>query len=143
MARVDPPRGHVLHVEDDAAVAGSVAMLLRLAGFEVDSVPDGETALRRIADEGLRPDVLIMDFTLPGEMDGCDAAEAICRALGAPRPTILLSGDLPDAALPWLPGAPLWPMPKSVQPEELVRAVELFCSLQRGRAAQPRAAQAR
>jgi two-component system CheB/CheR fusion protein len=130
-------------VEDDAAVAGSVAMLLRQAGFDVDSAPDGEAALRRVVDEGLRPDVLIVDFRLPGEMDGCDAAEAICRALGSPRPTILLSGDLPDAALPWLPGAPLWPMSKDVRPEELVRAVELFCSLQRGRVAQPWSVQAR
>ncbi|MCU0758431.1 MAG: response regulator [Steroidobacteraceae bacterium] len=143
MAEVDPTRGHVLHVEDDAAVAGSVALLLRRAGFEVDNAPDGEAALRRIVDEGLRPDVLIVDFALAGEMDGCDTAEAICRALGGPRPTIVLSGVLSDAALPWLPGAPLWPMPKTVCPEELVRAVELFCSLQRGRPARAAADHAR
>jgi two-component system CheB/CheR fusion protein len=130
MAEADPSRGTVLHVEDDAAYAASVKVLLKSEGFRALVARDGEQALALLAGTALRPDVLIVDFNLPGEMDGSEVAEAVARALGRPLPTIVLSGDLTSAGLPWLPGAPLWPMRKPVSPEMLVKAVEVFADLQ-------------
>jgi DNA-binding response OmpR family regulator len=136
MAQVHATRGIVLHVEDDAAVAASTELLLRLAGFRTAQATDGEAALQLVIDEGLHPDVLIVDSNLPGEMDGCETVEALCRALHESLPTILLSGELANAALPWVPGAPLWPMAKPAQPDLLVRAVETFADLHHWRLAQ-------
>lgn len=129
MPQVQATRGMVLHVEDDAAVAASTELLLRLAGFRTVQARDGESALRLVAEDGLHPDVLIVDSHLPGEMDGGETVEALCRALHEPLPTILLSGELADATLPWVPGAPFWPMAKPAQPGLLVRAVEAFADL--------------
>jgi two-component system CheB/CheR fusion protein len=130
MGQADTTRGIVLHVEDDAAYASSVRILLKAEGFHSIDVRDGAAALAQVTDSGLRPDVLIVDFNLPGELDGSEVAEAVARALGRPLPTIVLSGDLTSAGLPWLPGAPLWPMRKPVAPDVLVKAVEVFADLQ-------------
>ncbi len=129
MPRNTAIRGRVLHIEDDAAVAASTGLLLRLAGFSTFQAADGETAVKLVREGAVRPDVLIVDYNLPGDMDGTETVEAICQALREPLPTILLSGELPNATLPWMPGAPLWPMAKPANPELLVRAVEVFVQL--------------
>jgi DNA-binding response OmpR family regulator len=136
MPQIQAPKGIVLHVEDDAAVAASTELLLRLAGFRTAQATDGESALRLVIDGGLHPDVLIVDSNLPGDLDGGETVEALCRALHDSLPTILLSGELANATLPWVPGAPLWPMAKPAQPDLLVHAVEIFAALHHWRLAQ-------
>ncbi len=131
MADTEKQGGLVLHVEDDPACAASVALLLRSAGFSVVSAADGEEALAQIAAQSLQPSVLIVDFHLPGEMDGSEVAEEVARRLGRPIATILLSGDLSATSPPWLPGVPLWPMRKPVAPETLCKAVTVFAEVQR------------
>jgi CheY-like chemotaxis protein len=121
----------VLHVEDDEALAASVARLLRAEGFEAVSATDAAGALERIAHGAAAPDVLIMDVNLPGEMDGADAAQEICHALGHVVPTIFLSGELSSVGLPWLPGAPLLFVAKPLDAEVLVKVVASFAGLGR------------
>ncbi|HXY97450.1 MAG TPA: response regulator [Steroidobacteraceae bacterium] len=121
----------VLHVEDDEALAASVARLLRAEGFEALSAVDCAGALERIAQGAPAPDVLIMDVSLPGGMDGADAAQEICHALGHVVPTIFLSGQLSNVGLPWLPGAPLLFVAKPIDAEVLVKVVEAFAELGR------------
>jgi two-component system CheB/CheR fusion protein len=120
-----------MHVEDDVALAAAVAVLLRSHGFDARTATDGVSALACVADRRVEPDVLIMDFNLPGDMDGTEAAEEICRALGHVVPTIFLSGELSNSALPWLPGAPLLFAAKPVDAELLVKVVESFAALGR------------
>ena len=118
----------VLHIEDDTAVSSSVASLLGSHGYQVVSAIDGASALALIA-SGVRPDVLIMDYVLPGEMDGTDTVQAICGRLGYVIPTIVLSGELANAAVPWLPGAPLFCVWKPANPEVLLKVVGAFATL--------------
>jgi CheY-like chemotaxis protein len=106
-------------------------MLLRAYGIDALTATDGVGALACVSGRRVEPDVLIMDFNLPGEMDGTEAAEEICRALGHVVPTIFLSGELSNAALPWLPGAPLLFVAKPVDAELLVKVVESFAALGR------------
>jgi DNA-binding response OmpR family regulator len=54
----------VLVVDDEPAIVDAVAYALRGAGFEVDGVPDGESALGEIERAGY--DVVILDDMLPG-----------------------------------------------------------------------------
>ena len=121
----------VLHVEDDEQLAASVGTLLRAHGYEVLRASDGPSALESLTHCKASPDVLLMDFVLPGEMDGADAAQEICHLLGHVVPTIFLSGRLSDAAVPWLPGAPLLFAAKPIDPEILVKVVETFGALGR------------
>ncbi|HEX2206544.1 MAG TPA: response regulator [Longimicrobium sp.] len=67
-ARPGMPRGggeHVLIAEDDPAAARVLRLLLEQAGYRVTLAPDGEEALR-ILDEQGAPDLLLLDWMLPG-----------------------------------------------------------------------------
>jgi two-component system, OmpR family, alkaline phosphatase synthesis response regulator PhoP len=52
-------------VEDDAAIAEGLALNLKLLGYRTETIGDGESALARI-EEG-RPDLVLLDITLPGQ----------------------------------------------------------------------------
>jgi two-component system, chemotaxis family, CheB/CheR fusion protein len=121
----------VLHVEDDEQLGASVAALLGAHGCEASTARDGPSAIARLAQLSTAPDVLIMDFMLPGEMDGADVAQEICGMLGHVVPTIFLSGELTNASPPWLPGAPLLFVAKPVDAEILLAVVDSFASLGR------------
>ncbi len=56
-------RYRVLVVEDDIALAGLYQAALRFAGFDVELVGDGLSALWHI--EAERPDVIVLDLSLP------------------------------------------------------------------------------
>ena len=127
----------VLHVEDDQHVSASVRALLQPLGYDLRSAIDGGEALAQIADH-VTPDVLIVDLRLPGDMDGVEVAEEICRSLGHVVPTVLLSGELASGGIPWLPGAPLICLWKPVDPETLVTVVDAFARLGRFIRSRPR-----
>lgn len=72
--------GRVLIVEDDYLVALSSEWALTDAGFEVVAIAaTGEEAV--VAALEVRPDLLLMDIRLAGDMDGIDTALAL-RAHG-------------------------------------------------------------
>jgi two-component system, chemotaxis family, CheB/CheR fusion protein len=123
--------GVVLHIEDDPEVGAGVATLLRSYGYRALTAVDGPEALQLVRPGEPPPDLLIVDFNLPGDMDGADAAEAVCRAVGHVLPTVILSGELTSAGLPWLPGAPLFLARKPIDPEIFLQVVESFITLGR------------
>jgi PAS domain S-box-containing protein len=66
----------ILIVEDERVVALDIRYRLQSFGYNVtDIVVSGEDALARISET--RPDLVLMDIKLKGEMDGVTAAEAI------------------------------------------------------------------
>lgn len=65
----------VLVVEDDADVADSLRTLLELEGHAVAVARSGAEALDE-AREG-RPEVILCDIGLPGELDGYDVARRV------------------------------------------------------------------
>ena len=58
------PRGLVLVVEDEPAIADVIRLNLAKAGYGVHVEHRGDTALKTI--ERLRPAAIILDVTLPG-----------------------------------------------------------------------------
>ena len=76
-----------LVVEDDRAIAASVATALRSAGFLTEVVSDGETAWRRGGDEDF--DVVVLDLGLP-RLDGLSVLRR-WRTEGRRFPVIVLS----------------------------------------------------
>jgi signal transduction histidine kinase len=56
---------HLLIAEDDAAAARVLRMILEQSGYRVSVAADGETALKFLDEQGA-PDMLLLDWMLPG-----------------------------------------------------------------------------
>ena len=71
-------------VEDNLDASESLKLLLTLSGHEVETADDGRTALERA--RAFRPEVVLCDLGLPGDLDGLAVAGAIRSdpALGSP-----------------------------------------------------------
>ncbi len=57
-------RGRILIADDEPTFLTATADLLRREGYEVDTVPDGQTALERVREH--QYDLLISDLEMPG-----------------------------------------------------------------------------
>jgi len=76
-------RAQVLIVEDDRITAEDIRLSLGSLGYSVAAIASsGEEAIKKA--EELRPDLLLMDIVLKGNMDGIQAAEQIRTALNVP-----------------------------------------------------------
>jgi DNA-binding response OmpR family regulator len=85
----------ILVVEDDPAIAFGLEADLKMEGYQVEVVHDGESAFRR-ACEG-RFDLILLDIMLPGR-DGFE----VCRQLrrkGLPTPIVILTALTKDAEM--------------------------------------------
>ena len=82
----------VLLVEDEMIVLEDLRLRLRNMGYEVRATATtGEDAVR-LADD-LRPDVVVMDISLRGGMDGIAAASVIGETTGIPIVFVTGIGD--------------------------------------------------
>ncbi len=87
----------VLLADDDAPARRLLGASLRAAGFELSAVADGAAALTAV--ESAPPDVLLLDFAMPG----IDGAEVCRRLRAAPRravnelPVIMLTSHASEA----------------------------------------------
>lgn len=80
----------VLLADNDAAVSGLLAEVLRRSGVNVEQVFDGVSARDRVL--AAVPDVLVCDLDMP-KMSGIDVLEAL-RDLARQPPTLVISGYL-------------------------------------------------
>lgn len=81
--------GKILLVDDNTDAASTLAMALRMVGFDVRTAADGLTALR-IA-EDFCPDVALLDIGLP-VMDGYELAERMRKRCGSATKLVALTG---------------------------------------------------
>src|SRR5260370_5261887 len=79
---------HLLVVDDEAGIRGSLSSILEDEGYHVEAVGSAEEALERSASGDF--EVVLLDVWLPG-MDGL---EALSRLQASPRPpaVIMISG---------------------------------------------------
>lgn len=78
-----PPKKRILIVEDEGITAMDLRMRLEALGYEVVGHADTGEGAVKLAEEH-KPDLVLMDIMLKGEMDGIQAAEQIRPALGIP-----------------------------------------------------------
>jgi two-component system KDP operon response regulator KdpE len=76
----------VLVVDDEAPLVRALAINLRARGFDVETAPDGRTALELVAK--VRPDVVVLDLGLP-DLDGLEVLAGIRG--WSPVPVVVLS----------------------------------------------------
>ena len=73
----------ILIVENDAIVAEDLAYSLERKGYEVAAkCSTGEAAIN-LANQ-LKPDLVLMDIRLPGDLDGIEASQEIRTLLDIP-----------------------------------------------------------
>ncbi|NBD33798.1 MAG: response regulator [Cyanobacteria bacterium] len=73
----------ILIVEDEAVVSLDISRRLEKMGYEVmGRLASGEEAINLIQEE--RPDLVLMDINLQGEMDGIETATKLYREYNLP-----------------------------------------------------------
>lgn len=82
--------GRILFVEDEAAVRGIAARLLRQRGYEVIEAEDGEQALELAEEHAGQIDMMISDVIMPG-LDGPSLLKKARPFLGD-APVMFISG---------------------------------------------------
>ena len=77
----------LLVVDDEPQILKVVSGILQDEGFEVKTAPDGENALRLVAEEA--PDLVLLDIALPGK-DGLEVLQEL-KARYAALPVVMIS----------------------------------------------------
>ncbi len=76
-------KAKILIVEDEAIIAAEIESNLQSLGYEITSVVNtGKKAIEKVEID--KPDIILMDIRIKGEMDGIDAAEIIRSRFGVP-----------------------------------------------------------
>jgi CheY-like chemotaxis protein len=127
---MDAISGVILHVDDDQLMRESLSALLHSDGHIVSSAASGTEAIQLVSD-GLRPDVLIVDFDLGQRMNGAETAEQIHQLLNYSPPIMMLSGDLARARFPRITEGMVWRASKPFNPRLLLSAIRNFVHLSR------------
>jgi two-component system response regulator MtrA len=112
-------RGRVLVVDDDAALAEMLTIVLRNEGFEPRVCPTGDQALAAFRD--FRPDVVLLDLMLPGK-DGIDVCREIRAESGVPIVMLTAKSDTIDVVVGLESGADDY-VAKPFKPKELVARI--------------------
>ena len=113
------PRGRILVVDDDSALAEMLGIVLRGEGFEPVFCADGSTAVE--AFRAAKPDVVLLDLMLPG-MDGIDVCRAIRAESGTPIVMLTAKSDTVDVVVGLESGADDY-IVKPFKPKELVARI--------------------
>jgi two-component system response regulator MtrA len=114
-----PGRGRVLVVDDDAALAEMLSIVLRNEGFDSRVCLTGDRALADFRD--YRPDVVLLDLMLPGK-DGIDVCKEIRAESGVPIVMLTAKGDTVDVVVGLESGADDYVV-KPFKPKELVARI--------------------
>lgn len=114
---VDRPR--VLVVDDDAALAEMLTLVLRNEGFLSQIVTRGDEAMA--AFRAFRPDVVLLDLMLPGR-DGIDVCREIRAESGVPIVMLTARSDTIDVVVGLESGADDY-VAKPFKPKELIARI--------------------
>jgi DNA-binding LytR/AlgR family response regulator len=84
----------ILIVEDEMLIAANISMQLENLGYEVIGIiPRGKEALNALKID--KPDLVLMDINIKGDMDGIETATQM--QLESPSPIIYLTANTDDA----------------------------------------------
>lgn len=83
-----PKSNRIIVIDDEPAIADSLAAIFQLSGYEVEAYYDGQSALQACTAKA--PDLLVSDVTMPG-LTGLDLA-ILVRELWPSCKVLLFSG---------------------------------------------------
>jgi two-component system CheB/CheR fusion protein len=71
-----------------------LALLFQDEGHQVAVAQDGLQALALVSTGGVRPDVIVADYNLPGGMNGLQAIAGLREILQREIPAVIMTGDI-------------------------------------------------
>lgn len=110
---------YVIVIDDDQAIRQAMKGLLESWGCRVMVAGTGEDVLFKIAESNFKPDIIIMDYRLPGSMNGVQAVTEIRKHCGWETPAILITGDIEIEKLKDVKGSGIPFLHKPIQPGRL------------------------
>jgi two-component system CheB/CheR fusion protein len=136
LAAAAPAR--ILVIEDDAAVAEGVRLLLQQAGHAVMLAHEGSQAIAMAVENP--PALVVTDFNLPGTFNGIEVTLQLRQVLPAPPAAIILSGDTSAETRQEIGLTGVEHAPKPIRAEDLLERVRRLLPLSPQRAAVPHGA---
>lgn len=110
----------ILLVEDEPLWQQGVAQLVTLVpGASMVAVADNYTDAVDAYDK-YAPDVVLLDWNLPGEKDGIDVGQYVMEKGHLPERMLLVSGANPES----IPPIPYRHIPKSMMASQLLQALQ-------------------
>lgn len=113
-------------VEDDMIIAGAITEMLLEIGYDV---PDNATRYSEAIEliENEKPDLLLLDINLVGQMDGIDLADTVMKKFGIPF--IFLTANMDSATIQRAKAVrPSAYLAKPVTKDQLYSAIEIAFS---------------
>jgi two-component system CheB/CheR fusion protein len=89
-----PSHGSLLIIEDDPTLLDLLALLFEDEGHRVAVAQDGKQALALASSGGVRPDVIVADYNLPGGMNGLQIIQGLRELLHREIPAVIMTGDI-------------------------------------------------
>lgn len=99
VSKITPLTGNVLIVDDDPDLLDLLDQLLTGEGHETTTASDAKTAMAMIVDKSVTPDVMLVDYNLPGGVNGVQLATMAKEMLGRAVPVAILTGDISTTTL--------------------------------------------
>jgi two-component system CheB/CheR fusion protein len=124
--------GNILLIDDDPDTCEILGGLLRDEGYQVLTAGDGVQALAMVAQDGMRPDLIVTDSKLPAARNGPEIIATLRARLNQAIPVITLTGDVLAEAVrtPDLRNAIR--LTKPVRLHELTNAIQRLLSVSSG-----------
>jgi two-component system CheB/CheR fusion protein len=91
--------GSILVVEDDPDERELLDLALKSEGHSTATARDGVAALALVEKGGIRPDVILADYKLPGGLNGLQLATRLRERLHREIPVVILTGDISTGTL--------------------------------------------
>lgn len=115
--------GNILILDDDSMVRESLALFLKGEGYRIASAATGAEALALVSDGAFQPDAAIIDYTLPGELNGVEVMTRLSEMLGRHVPALVLTGRLSAGTVKEITSSGFMHHAKPMHPEDLSRFV--------------------
>jgi len=123
----------ILAIDDEPAILQAMGDYLEHFGFDVSTYAYTGAAVENFSafceDLPERPDIIIVDYRLPGDMNGTQVVEEMHRILGGNIPAILFTGDISKKTIGDAEAGDLHLLYKPVRMEKLRQTVEEILGL--------------
>ena len=116
--------GTILVVEDEPAVRETLELLLDSEGHRTVTAAEGKTALELVGRQALQPDLVIVDYNMPNDLNGLQVIAGLQKMLHREIPAIVLTGDISTDAFREIARQGRTHLHKPVRAKELMRLVQ-------------------
>jgi PAS domain S-box-containing protein len=110
-------------IDDEPQQLHALSSFLALKGIDVVSGESESAAIAEIDKSGCKPQVIVADYRLKGDLTGADAINRIRDYLGSPVPGIIITGDTEPQRIAEAEASGFRLLHKPVQSDSLLRAV--------------------